>query len=96
MNCCDDKISSYSCKVGAHFQNLHMLVGLILKFSDELLKNFFALHRSVSFILIHLTLRTSIFFSLDSLLYVMQFAYFRTFLKFYQLSVSHYCLSRII
>ncbi|KAI5422495.1 hypothetical protein KIW84_045799 [Lathyrus oleraceus] len=48
VNCCDDKISSYSCKVGAHFQNLHMLVGLILKFSDELLKNFFALHRSVS------------------------------------------------
>ncbi|XP_058750373.1 midasin-like isoform X2 [Vicia villosa] len=48
VNCCDDKISSYSCKVGAHFQNLHMLVGLLLEFSDELLKNFFALHRSVS------------------------------------------------
>ncbi|MCH86128.1 midasin, partial [Trifolium medium] len=48
VNCCDNKICSHSCKVGVHFQNLHMLVDLLLKFSDELLKNFFAMHRSVA------------------------------------------------
>ncbi|XP_045787692.1 midasin-like [Trifolium pratense] len=48
VNCCDNKICSHSCKVGVHFQNLHMLVDLLLKFSDELLKNFLAMHRSVA------------------------------------------------
>ncbi|AET01690.2 midasin [Medicago truncatula] len=47
VNCCDNNISSSS-KVGAHFQNLHTLVDLLLKFSDELLKNFFAMHKSVA------------------------------------------------
>lgn len=52
MNHCDNKISGYSCKVGAHFRNLHMFVDLLLKFSDELLKNFLAMHRSVSLYLL--------------------------------------------
>ncbi|MCI11135.1 midasin, partial [Trifolium medium] len=55
VNCCDNKICSHSCKVGVHFQNLHMLVDLLLKFSDELLKNFLAMHRSVSLILTYLS-----------------------------------------
>lgn len=61
MNHCDNKISSYSYEVGAHFRNLHMLVDLLLKFSDELLKNFLAMHKSVSLILSHSVVKHSIF-----------------------------------
>lgn len=46
MNCCDDKISSYS-SVGAHFKSLHMFMDQLLNFGDELMKNFLAMHRSV-------------------------------------------------
>lgn len=51
MNQYDNKINSYSCKVGAHFRNLHMLLGLLLNFCDELIKNLLAMHRSVSMII---------------------------------------------
>ncbi|XP_052724837.1 midasin isoform X1 [Vigna angularis] len=47
VNCCDDKISSYS-SVGAHFKSLHMFMDQLLNFGDELMKNFLAMHRSVS------------------------------------------------
>ncbi|WVZ15742.1 hypothetical protein V8G54_013308, partial [Vigna mungo] len=47
VNSCDDKISSYS-SVGAHFKSLHMFMDQLLNFGDELMKNFLAMHRSVS------------------------------------------------
>ncbi|KAK8465039.1 hypothetical protein PHAVU_010G134100 [Phaseolus vulgaris] len=47
VNCCDDKISSYSF-VGDHFKSLHMFMDQLLNFGDELMKNFLAMHRSVS------------------------------------------------
>ncbi|KAL3008468.1 hypothetical protein AAZX31_07G033800 [Glycine max] len=47
VNCCDDKINSYS-HVGAHFRNLHMFMDQLLNFGDELMKNFLAMHKSVS------------------------------------------------
>lgn len=74
MNCCDNNISSSS-KVGAHFQNLHTLVDLLLKFSDELLKNFFAMHKSVSLALTYLFLWICIIFSPDCIIYVIGIFY---------------------
>ena len=48
MNHPDNKSCNYSYQVGAHFRDLHMLMDLILSFGDDLLKNFLAMHRSVS------------------------------------------------
>jgi len=50
VNCCDDNISSSS-RIGAHFKSLHMFMDQLLNFGDELVKNFLAMHRSVSLIL---------------------------------------------
>ncbi|RDX86825.1 Midasin, partial [Mucuna pruriens] len=50
VNCCKDKITIYS-RVGEQFRNLHMFMDQLLNFGDELLKNFLAMHRSVSLIL---------------------------------------------
>ncbi|KAK4269128.1 hypothetical protein QN277_022325 [Acacia crassicarpa] len=44
----DDKIYSYCYTVGNHNRDLFILMDLILNFGDELLKNFLAMHRSVS------------------------------------------------
>ncbi|TKY64312.1 Midasin protein [Spatholobus suberectus] len=47
VNHCDDKINSYS-HVGAQFRNLHNFMDQLLNFGEELMKNFLAMHRSVS------------------------------------------------
>ncbi|KAL2338821.1 hypothetical protein Fmac_013267 [Flemingia macrophylla] len=47
MNHCDDKINICS-SVGAHFRNLHIFMDELLNFGDELMKNFLAMHKSVS------------------------------------------------
>ncbi|KAL1318551.1 hypothetical protein AAHE18_15G213600 [Arachis hypogaea] len=48
VNHADNKVNSYSCKVGASFRDLHMLMDLLLNFSKELMENFLDMHRSVS------------------------------------------------
>ncbi|KAG4379533.1 hypothetical protein GLYMA_16G004800v4 [Glycine max] len=47
VNCCDDNNNSYL-HVEAHFRNLHLLMDQLLNFGDELMKNFLAMHKSVS------------------------------------------------
>ncbi|XP_029127909.1 midasin [Cajanus cajan] len=47
VNHCDDKINTCS-RVGAHFRNLHIFMDQLLNFGDELMKNFLAMHKSVS------------------------------------------------
>ncbi|MED6173694.1 hypothetical protein PIB30_118574 [Stylosanthes scabra] len=48
VNHADNKVNSYSCKVGASFKDLHMFMDLLLSFSNELMENFLDMHRSVS------------------------------------------------
>lgn len=51
MNHSDKKMASYYYTIGNHNRDLYVLMDLISNFGDELLKNFLAMHRSVSLIL---------------------------------------------